>query len=327
MSTQTHLQSDDVRAMLELVGLEVHLGQRRLKLDGPCTLSSDRLYLVVGPSGSGKSSFARALLGFGDLSEPTIQCHGHVVITDNAGNRQTLWNEDKYDPTVRQHIGFLPQAERLGFLDGLSITDNLALFSDLAGDKTETEIERLARQFHLDPLPERLASASGGERIRLSAIRGLIPRNSEGGMPAVIIADEPTAGLDRVSAESMVRSLVDLARSRQTVVLVITHEPESFVGDAVGNEVVVENVVRIVECAFDGVGAKATGADGGHATARVAAERRARRNWFRSNRIADRGRRAAPWPSCGVSWGCIARWCSRDNYSSTLAVLARRRSV
>jgi ABC-type nitrate/sulfonate/bicarbonate transport system ATPase subunit len=43
-------------------------------------------------------------------------------------------------------------------------------------------------------------------------------------MPAVIIADEPTAGLDRVSAESMVRSLVDLARSRQTVVLVITHE-------------------------------------------------------------------------------------------------------
>ena len=211
---------------------------------------SGRLYLVVGPSGSGKSSFARALLGFGDLSEPTIQCRGNVVITDAAGNRHTLWNEDKYDPTVRQHIAFLPQAERLGFLDGLSVADNLSLFSDLAGDEAEAEIERLARQFHLDPLPERLASASGGERIRLSAIRGLIPRNSEGGMPAVVIADEPTAGLDRVSAESMVRSLVDLARSRQTVVLVITHEPESFVGDAVGNEVVVENVVRIVECAI-----------------------------------------------------------------------------
>lgn len=293
--------SDDAVAALELAALEVRLGQRRLKLDAPCTLRSGRLYLVVGPSGSGKSSFARALLGFGDLSAPAIQCRGDVVVTDAAGNHHVLWKADKYDPTVRQHIGFLPQAERLGFLDGLSVTDNLSLFAHLDGDKAEVEIERLAQRFHLDPLPERLASASGGERIRLSAIRGLLPRNSEGGMPAVVIADEPTAGLDRVSAESMARSFVDLARSRQTVVLVITHEPEAFVGDSLANEAAVVNGVRIVECAIDEGGMNGPDAGGSNAVISgativgalrleaIAEQPRAARNWlFRATESLDR---------------------------------------
>ena len=201
---------DDARAMLDLVGLEVRLGPRRLTLEAPCELSAGRLHLVLGPSASGKSSFARALLGFGDLSDPTIHCRGNVVITDAARNRYTLWNDDNYDPTVRQHIAFLPQAERLGFLDGLSVRDNLALFSHLAPANAAAEIERLAERFHLNPMPEHLASASGGERIRLSAIRGLIPGTAAGAMPTVVIVDEPTAGLDRLSAESMARSLIDL---------------------------------------------------------------------------------------------------------------------
>jgi len=299
--------SDDAVAAIELTALEVRLGQRRLKLDAPCTLRAGCMYLVVGPSGSGKSSFARALLGFGDLSAPAIQCRGDVAVTVATGNRHILWKTDKYDPTIRQHIGFLPQAERLGFLDGLSVTDNLSLFAHLDGDQAEVEIERLAQRFHLDPLPERLASASGGERIRLSAIRGLLPRNSEGGMPAVVIADEPTAGLDRVSAESMARSLVDLARSRQTVVLVITHEPEAFVGDTLANNAVVENGaavengVRIVECSIDEGRVTEPDANGSHAAISsativgalrleaIAEQPRVARNWLlRATESLDR---------------------------------------
>ena len=170
-----------------------------------------RLHLLVGRSGSGKSSFARALLGFGDLSDPATLCRGKVTIRDAKGNVHPLWNEEAYHPAARGQIAFLPQAERLGFLDGLSVNDNLRLFSRLVPAAAAVEIEKLAGRFQLSPLPPGLATASGGERIRLSAIRGLLPRSAGGSMPSIVIADEPTAGLDRVSAGSMVRSLVDLA--------------------------------------------------------------------------------------------------------------------
>ncbi len=227
-------------------------------MDRPCALRAGRLHLIVGPSGSGKSAFARTLLGFGDLSDPTIVCQGKVSVIDADGQAQTLWDESGYNPAARQHIAFLPQAERLGFLDGLSLADNLGLFSQLPAPVAATESQRLARQFRLSPLPSALASASGGERIRLSAIRGLLPRRNVTDNCAVVIADEPTAGLDRASARSMADSLVELARGGDAVVMVITHEPELFLGQTNGKDWIDEQAVKIIECEF------ATAAHGEH---------------------------------------------------------------
>src|SRR3954468_6445248 len=106
---------------LQLGALELELGLRRLRLDQSCTLRGGRLYLVVGPSGSGKSSFARALLGFGDLSDPATRCRGKVVIVDASGKPHPLWTGDAYNPAARSHIALLPQAEKLGFIDALSV--------------------------------------------------------------------------------------------------------------------------------------------------------------------------------------------------------------
>src|SRR5690349_2593577 len=116
--------SDTGGPSLRLAQLEVGLGSRRLRLDRPCTLRAGRLYLVLGRSGSGKSSFARALLGFGDLSDPVIPCQGEVTITDQAQHEHEVWNSRGYEPTSRKLTAFLPQAEKLGFLDGLSVEDN-----------------------------------------------------------------------------------------------------------------------------------------------------------------------------------------------------------
>lgn len=233
---------------LRLAQLEVGLGSRRLKLDRACTLRAGRLYLVLGRSGSGKSSFARALLGFGDLSDPVIPCQGEVTITDPAQHEHEVWNSRGYEPASRQLTAFLPQAEKLGFLDGLSVEDNLRLFSHLEREQAAAEIQRLAGQFQLTPLPQRLASASGGERIRLSAVRGLVPRSKTDGVPCVVIADEPTAGLDPGSARSLAQSLAQLAKSGHSVVIVITHEPELFFTSAEARTLVDQPGVQILEC-------------------------------------------------------------------------------
>lgn len=236
---------------LQLGQLEVTLGARRLRLDRACALQAGRLYLVAGPSGSGKSSFARALLGFGELASPVNECRAMISLSDASGRVHALWNEETYYPAARSHIAFLPQAEKLGFVDALSVTDNLTLFSHLGHAVAAAEIDRLAGKFRLTPLPRSLASASGGERIRLSAVRGLLPRQAIGTMPEIIIADEPTSALDRVSAQAMASALLELARSDACVVLVITHEPELFVDKPGTCEPGDEDVVRIIECEVD----------------------------------------------------------------------------
>jgi len=233
---------------LNLVELEIGLGPRRLRLEKPCVLQGGRLYLVIGPSGSGKSSFARALLGFGELSDPATPCHGSVVLSDAAGRDQVIWKGATYAPAARSHIAFLPQAEKLGFVDALSVSGNLSLFSHLGRATANGEIDRLATQFRLVPMPRNLASASGGERIRMSAVRGLVPRKAIGVMPEVIIADEPTSALDHVSARAMAQTLIDLARSRSCIVMVITHEPELFVEGVRAKIPSDDNAVQIVEC-------------------------------------------------------------------------------
>src|SRR5689334_21425566 len=86
---------------LELGKFEVTLGSRRLRLDHACTLQAGRLYLVVGPSGSGKSSFARALLGFGALSDPVTECNAAVSLRDGSGRTQPIWNNEIYHPATR----------------------------------------------------------------------------------------------------------------------------------------------------------------------------------------------------------------------------------
>lgn len=252
MTTSADPSAHAEKPQLQLGRLEVSLGPRRLRLDKPCVLEAGKLYLIVGPSGSGKSTFARALLGFGALASPESECRGEVTLRDARGVQLSLWKVETYRPAVRSHIAFLPQAEKLGFIDALSVSDNLSLFSHLKRATADQEIERLGQQFRLNPMPRNLASASGGERIRLSAVRGLLPRESVDTMPEVIIADEPTSALDRLSAEAMAGALVELARSQSCIVLVITHEPELFVEGLHTNEPGDADAVRIVECAFAG---------------------------------------------------------------------------
>jgi ABC-type dipeptide/oligopeptide/nickel transport system ATPase subunit len=105
---QTAMPPRDAKPSLDIAQLEVRLGSRQLCLDRPCVLRAGNLYLVVGPSGSGKSSFARALLGFGELSDPAINCRGQVEVTDAQGGAHGLWRAD----AIRRHAGTSPFCRR-----------------------------------------------------------------------------------------------------------------------------------------------------------------------------------------------------------------------
>ncbi|MBZ0136621.1 MAG: ABC transporter permease [Planctomycetes bacterium] len=237
-------------ASLKVESLEVRLGADALRLQKPVTLEAGRLYVLWGPSGSGKSSFVRALLGLGELASPRVKVSGEVELKDALGIAHDVWSGESYNPGARNQIAYLPQSEKLGFIDGLSTLENLRLFSGLNRESAGTHADRLAARFHLMSLPSRVSHASGGERMRLSAVRALLKRGENEPAPALVIADEPTAGLDAVAAKSLARELTDYARRKESVVIVITHDPHVFTGqeppevDRAGGA----KVVHILEC-------------------------------------------------------------------------------
>jgi len=273
---------------LAIERLEVHLGTQLLRLETSCVLRAGRLYLLWGPSGSGKSSFARALLGLGDLAHPPVPASADMVLTDAQGKQHVLWQAHRYHAPAREQIAFFPQAEKLGFLDHLSTTDNLRLFSRLSRDDATDQIRQLAHRFHLTTLPRRVAQASGGERMRLSAIRGLLPRTPGTRPPPLAIADEPTSGLDPAAASALAREFVELARRGDSIVVIITHDPRYFLGPQklIASTASERKTVRILECE---VGPQEL--QHPHEIARLRLEsdpRRERRGWSLARRWADK---------------------------------------
>ena len=234
--------------------LEVKLGADVLRLQAPVTMHSGHLYVLWGPSGSGKSSFVRALLGLGELASPRVAARGEATLTDAIGIEHALWSGENYNPDARRQIAFLPQAERVGFIDGLGTLENLRLFGSLRRDSALAHAEHLAARFHLMKLPERISHASGGERMRLSAVRALLKRDENDPPPALVIADEPTAGLDAIAARSLAQELIEYARRRDSVVVVISHDPQVFTGeeppkvDRAGGS----KTVHVYECGIEG---------------------------------------------------------------------------
>ncbi len=246
---------------LSIRELEVKLGPDVLRLQAPVTMRCGRLYVLWGPSGSGKSSFVRALLGLGELASPRVTSRGEVMLVDAVGLDHPVWQGETYHPAARRQMAFLPQSERLGFIDGLGTLENLRLYGNLRRDSATAHAEHLAARFHLMKLPARISHASGGERMRLSAVRALLKRAEDDAPPALVIADEPTAGLDAVAARSLARELIDYARRRDSIVVVISHDPQVFTGqeppevDRAGGS----KTVHIYECTLTAAGKSESG--------------------------------------------------------------------
>ena len=181
-----------------------------LALDGlDLDLSPGRRVALVGPNGAGKSTVAAVLLRFCDLAGGSAKLCGHDLAS--------------YDPdAVRTLIGGCPQDP---YIFAGTIAANLRLARPEASD---TELTDAAGRAGLRPwlhaLPSGLqtpigtggAALSGGERQRLALARALLAD------PAVLVLDEPGAGLDPAASDAVLADLLAVTAGRS--VLLITHE-------------------------------------------------------------------------------------------------------
>ena len=175
-------------------------------------LEERQLTLVSGHSGSGKSTLANMLAG---ILTPTA---GHVRLD---GTDLYSLRDEELSRLRNERIGLVPQGHTA--LRALTVLDNVLLPSILYS-KDEAPAER-ARELLVAVGLDDLADAaptelSGGELRRMAIARALLMD------PAIVIADEPTAGLDSANATAVLTLLRDAA-DRAAAVLVVSHEAEA----------------------------------------------------------------------------------------------------
>ena len=168
--------------------------------------------VVVGPSGSGKSTLLNII---GALDRPT---KGQVLLDgrDLAG-----LDETELARIRNRQIGFVFQLHHL--LPQCTVLENV-LIPTLAGngrvaakDTHERAKSLLERVGLRDFLLHRPGELSGGQRQRVAVVRALINR------PKILLADEPTGSLDKDTTENIGDLLIELNRTEQITLIVVTH--------------------------------------------------------------------------------------------------------
>jgi PrtD family type I secretion system ABC transporter len=190
-------------------------GERRIVLDGVSfTLEGGGALGVIGPSASGKSSLARALVGVWTPVRGSVRLDGATL--------------DQWSPDVLgQWIGYLPQDVEL--FDG-TVAENIARFDP---DAPVDAIIAAARQAGVHDLIVHLSDGyetrigeggavlSAGQRQRVALARALY------GEPFLIVLDEPNSNLDAEGEEALTKAIL-AARATGSVVVVIAHRPSAL---------------------------------------------------------------------------------------------------
>jgi len=181
-------------------------------LDGVSLDIQPRTFTVVmGPSGSGKSSLLYLL---GGLDRSTS---GKITINEE---RLDQMDENALALFRRRTMGFIFQSYNL--ITSMNALENVAFPMQFTGIPISERSERarqLLEQVGLsDRSHHRPSELSGGQQQRVAVARALVNN------PSLILADEPTGNLDTVSGVSVMQLLSDLHRSGRTV-LVVTHDP------------------------------------------------------------------------------------------------------
>ena len=203
--------------------------------DVDLAIAPGEIVLLTGPSGSGKTTLLTLIGALRAMQTGSCQVLGQELA--GASERQRV--------ALRLRIGFIFQQHNL--LGFLTARQNVAMSLEL--DTASGETDRLARAGEMlaavglgdktESLPGQL---SGGQRQRVAVARALV------GSPGLVLADEPTAALDRQSGQDVVRLLTELARSRGVPILLVTHDPRIL---DIADRIVAMEDGRIIAAATD----------------------------------------------------------------------------
>jgi phospholipid/cholesterol/gamma-HCH transport system ATP-binding protein len=166
---------------------------------------------VLGRSGGGKSVLLKLIIGLQTPDKGSIQVAGKEITKLD----ETQLNE------VRKRVGFLFQQAAL--YDSLTVADNVAFplrrHTKMSSDERKKRVHELLAEVGMDrELAKMPANLSGGMQKRVGLARALALD------PEILLFDEPTAGLDPITAAEIGELILSLKRKRQMSAIVVTHD-------------------------------------------------------------------------------------------------------
>ncbi len=160
------------QAAVQVEDLVVRRGGREVLHHLSCQIHDGTVTGLLGPSGGGKTTLMRAVVG----------------VQKVQSGRVTVLGEPAGSPRLRATVGYVTQAPSV--YGDLTVTQNARYFAALTGSGAKAA-DRAVRTVGLDDHRDRLvASLSGGQRSRASLACALV------GDPTLLVLDEPTVGLD-----------------------------------------------------------------------------------------------------------------------------------
>jgi putative ABC transport system ATP-binding protein len=185
--------------------------RKQVLFDINLDIHAGEIVIMTGPSGSGKTTLLTLMGGLRSAQEGSLKILGQEM---KGANKQTLIQ-------VRQQIGYIFQAHNL--LTFLSAKQNVRMSLELHNRDLTQNLSQIATEMLdsvglgdcVDYYPDNL---SGGQKQRVAIARALVSQ------PKIILADEPTAALDKKSGRDVVELMEQLAKEQGCTILLVTHD-------------------------------------------------------------------------------------------------------
>jgi len=198
--------------VVEIKNLKISFGSQTVLNDVSLELRRKENLVILGKSGTGKSVLIKCIVGLLIPEKGTISVLDKNVLSLN----QAELNE------LRKKIGFLFQGAAL--YDSMTVKENLAfplkrIYKKLSRQQTDEKINEALENVGLaDALHKMPSQLSGGMRKRIGLARTIIVD------PEIMLYDEPTTGLDPITADEISQLINDVQKKYHTSSIIITHD-------------------------------------------------------------------------------------------------------
>ncbi len=177
-------------------------------------IADNEFMALMGPSGSGKSTLLNLIAGIDKADSGSISVGG-VAITTLSETELAKWRSS--------HIGFIFQFYNL--IPVLTAFENVELPLLLTGLSRKERKEHVEMALQIVNLSDRMkhypSQLSGGQQQRVAIARAFVTD------PAILVADEPTGDLDRVSAKEILDLMERLVHELGKTIIMVTHDPRA----------------------------------------------------------------------------------------------------
>jgi len=199
---------------LEMRGIKKSFGDQVVLRGVDLDVRRGEVLVLLGGSGGGKSVLMKHMVGLLQPDEGTVTLEGKVI--SDLSERDLSW--------ARKKISMMFQSGAL--FDSMTVTENVAFPMQEAGLRDRDELSRRVSEalkiVRLEGQEDKMPAAlSGGMRKRVALARAVVEE------PCCVLYDEPHAGLDPVTGDSIDRLIKDLANEHGITNVVITHEMRS----------------------------------------------------------------------------------------------------